>query len=161
MRIGILLILTLLVGCATGPKSTSGTFYYRGVYAPGSVNLEDNGHFVASTTVSSADKLDLAAEATLARLLLTAQERGMSHAVVSAVYTDVTGGPGYRIEGDLFRPGEAPAGAVTLGEIELALRRHLGMVPAKPKPRIVPSSTRAPARTDEDPLVIRAPDFVT
>ena len=49
----------------------------------------------------------------------------MSHAVVSAVYTDVTGGPGYRIEGDLFRPGEAPAGAVTLGEIELALPEGL------------------------------------
>lgn len=168
MRIGILLVLALLTGCAVQPQAAS-TSYYRGVYAPGAATIAADGSFVSTTKVASVDKLDVAGEAALARLVAAAQAQGMSYALVSSVHTDESAGLGYRIEGHVFRAGNAPAEAVALGEIAVALRHHLGMVPERPKRKLVPTAAgassgvieqREPAGQD-DPIVITAPDFVT
>ncbi len=164
MRIGILLlIVALLAGCATRPESGASSSHYRGVYAPGSAKIAEDGKFVSTGSVLKAEQRDIAGEAALMRLVTAAREKGLSHVVVAKVNTDEGSGLGYRIEGRLYHAEDAPPNAVALDEIEATLLQHLSYVPERPvaQPVRQPSFAVPAEKPSEDPLVIKAPDFVS
>lgn len=159
---GIIAVAALLAGCAVKPAGSS-TFYYRGVYTPGSASVAEDGSFVSTSSVRRRDELNIAGEAALARLVEAARAKGLSLAVVASVSTDDARGHEYRVEGHLYRAGDAPADAVDIHQIEVALARHMDLLPKKP---VTAASTdlapREPVAEDVGaPIVIRAPDFAS
>ena len=169
MRLFAIIVVLALSACATRPDD--GRYYYRGIYAPGGVEIGENGAFAARTTVWNAGHAPIAGEAAYFRLEEAARTHGYTHAVIEQVVQTTLIGHQYVVSGMLYSQYNEAAGAVAIGDL-----RHPGgeesrtvsqpVIAARaatPPQRTVRTTPRpaAPVETVGDPLVIQAPDFIS
>lgn len=170
MRLLAIVIVLSLSACASAPGGKQ--FYYRGVYAPGGVDIADDGSFAARTTVWNASKAVIAGEAALFRLEEAARLHGYSHAVIEDVAETTAQGHQVSISGMLYANNERAAGAVAVEELldlarggemeEVATQRMApqvtGPVRRAARPETPPQAVGDPAG---EPVVIQAPEFIS
>lgn len=174
MRILAILATLLLCACATKPGES--VLYYKGVYAPGSVQIADDGAFISRASVWNETKWNLAGEAALYRLEQLARERGYSHFVLDGTHKEQTLGHQYVLNGTVYMRENAPFGALPIDQLRYASLDGETTEPvvaavAQPAHNVRPQPVNvAPAPQGiiedelppgEEPMVIEAPEFVT
>ena len=174
MRIAVILAAMLLCACATKPGEN--VLYYKGVYAPGTVQIAADGAFIARASVWTADNWELAGEAALYRLEESARDKGYTHFLLHGSHKENALGHQYILNGTVYMAQDAPIGAFPIGELRYALERDLGEpvmaavrptqpVKAAPAP-VVPAQDPVDLMEEElpegeEPVVIEAPEFIT
>ena len=101
-----------VTGCALKPDDSR--FFHRGVYAPGSVMIENDGSFQARSAVWSIEDASVAREAAWLRLIESARERGYAFYVMQREAMAQFFGQQFSMAGRLFTLEDAPADAVSI-----------------------------------------------
>lgn len=177
MRFFSLLLVLTLCACATPPGERSTRF--AGVNAPAVANIAEDGTFEVRASVWRESDQAIAAAAARHQLLVAAQKGGYDRfRLIDASVSNVFG---YRvlITGQLYRPGEGPREALPVSLIEVS-EPGFGAAIAEPAP-VVHKKRRAPTRklaavpppvlepvdapavepVPEEPVVIKAPEFIS
>jgi hypothetical protein len=176
MRHILLIAILALGGCATRPDGDQSL--YRGVYAPRSTQIADDGRFAARSSVWSVANRAIAIAAARNELRLTAEKAGYTHVVVEEQKVATFFGEQVLITGRLYKRGKGPAKAVPVAMIDFSASigdpAEQSATPKKKiakaakanavvRPATKPAATPAtsPSKSKDDPLVIEAPDFIT